>query len=263
MIYYPLSILLLAGVREILIITTPDDQPAFQRLLGDGSKYGIALTYKVQPRPEGLAQAFHLGAEHVAGGPACLVLGDNLFFGHGLPDQLRAARDRVERDGGATVFGYHVTDPERYGVAEFDAAGRVLSIEEKPAHPKSNYAVVGLYFYDSRITKIAADIAPSPRGEYEITDVNRAYLADGTLRAEILGRGTAWLDTGTHASLLQAGNFVEAIENRQGLKIACLEEIAFQSGWLSREQLLTQADALGKTEYAAYLRQVADEHHRV
>ncbi len=250
-IYYPLSTLMLAGIRDILIITTPEDQAQFQRLLGDGSQFGVNLEYAVQPKPEGLAQAFIIGKEFLNGGPACLVLGDNIFFGQGFPEQLQQA---VARKDGATVFGYRVTDPERYGVMEFDAEDRVLSIEEKPAQPRSNYAVVGLYFYDNQITEIAANVKPSKRGEYEITDVNNAYLKLGQLHSQTLGRGIAWLDTGTHDSLLEAGNFVQAIERRQGLKIACLEEIAYEQGFINSDQLLKSAESLGKTEYGQYLK---------
>ena len=250
-IYYPLSTLMLAGIRDILIITTPEDQAQFQRLLGDGGQFGVNLEYAVQPKPEGLAQAFIIGKEFLNGGPACLVLGDNIFFGQGFPEQLQQA---VARKDGATVFGYRVTDPERYGVMEFDAEGRVLSIEEKPAQPRSNYAVVGLYFYDNQITEIAANVKPSKRGEYEITDVNNAYLKLGQLHSQTLGRGIAWLDTGTHDSLLEAGNFVQAIERRQGLKIACLEEIAYEQGFINSDQLLKSAESLGKTEYGHYLK---------
>lgn len=256
MIYYPLGTLMLAGLRDILLISTPYDLPLFQRLLGDGSRYGINIEYAEQPKPEGLAQAFHIGKEYLGGGPACLVLGDNIFYGHGLPDQLCAAAKIAD---GATIFGYHVKDPERYGVVEFDSAGRAVSLEEKPGQPKSNYAVVGLYFYDNRITDIAAAIRPSPRGEYEITDVNKVYLEQGNLRVDLLGRGIAWLDTGTHESLLQASNFVEAIEQRQGQKIACLEEIAFECGYITAEDVLTQAARLGKTEYAQYLNRLVTE----
>jgi glucose-1-phosphate thymidylyltransferase len=253
MIYYPLSVLMFAGVRDILIISSPHDLPLFERLLGSGEQFGLALSYKVQEKPEGIAQAFHIGKDFIDGEGAALVLGDNLFFGHGLPEQLQLANNRTD---GATVFGYHVNDPERYGVVAFDKNGKVLSIEEKPAKPQSNYAVVGLYFYDKHITDIAANLAPSARGEYEITDVNKAYLAQGNLHVELIGRGTAWLDTGTHASLLQAGNFVETIQERQGLQIACLEEIAYQKGWIDAEKLLAQAERLGKTEYAAYLKRL-------
>ena len=253
MVYYPLSTLMLAGIRDVCLISTPEDLPLFERLLGDGSAYGMSMQYAVQPRPEGLAQAFHIAEEFVGGGPAALVLGDNIFYGHGLPEQLRGAAQRTE---GATVFGYHVKDPERYGVMEFDGTGKVISIEEKPTEPKSNYAVVGLYFYDSQITEIAKNIKPSPRGELEITDVNRVYLEQGQLHAELFGRGTAWLDTGTHDSLLEASNFVAAIEHRQDLKIACLEEIAYLSGWISPDDVLARAAKLGKTEYATYLRRL-------
>lgn len=256
MVYYPLSTLMLSGIRDIMLISTPEDLPLFERLLGDGSAYGINLQYAVQPRPEGLAQAFHIAKDFIAGGPAALVLGDNVFYGHGLPEQLRRA---ANRESGATVFGYHVADPERYGVMDFDASGRVISIEEKPEQPKSNYAVVGLYFYDSDITDVAAAVKPSHRGELEITTVNQMYLAKNDLHAEILGRGTAWLDTGTHDALLEAGNFVAAIERRQSLKIACLEEIALQSGWISAQDVIAGADALGKTGYASYLRRIANE----
>jgi glucose-1-phosphate thymidylyltransferase len=256
MIYYPLSILMLAGIREVLIISTPHDLPLFRHLLGDGSKYGIALHYAEQPKPEGLAQAFLIGKKFIDGGPACLILGDNIFFGHGLPDILRRA---AAQEQGATVFGYWVKDPERYGVVEFDGLGRALSIEEKPKEPKSNYAVVGLYFYDAQITYIAEQVKPSWRGELEITDVNNAYLQKGQLRVERLGRGMAWLDTGTHESLLQAGNYIQTIEQRQGLKVACLEEIAYECGYITREQVLEQADFLGKTEYGQYLRMIVTD----
>ena len=257
MIYYPLATLMLAGIRDILLISTPHDLPLFRRVLGDGGDYGINLQYAEQPAPQGLAQAFHIGREFVAGGPACLILGDNLFFGHGLPEQLRGARDRVLHEGGATVFGYQVSDPQRYGVMTFDKNDTVLSIEEKPDTPRSNWAVVGLYFYDRQITEMAAAIKPSARGEYEITDVNNAYRERGTLRAERLGRGIAWLDTGTHESLLQASNFIEAIEERQGLKVACLEEIALEAGWIDTAQVLRQAGKMAKTPYGQYLHRIA------
>ncbi len=255
-IYYPLSTLMLAGIRDILIITTPEDQEQFHRLLGDGSQFGVSLQYAAQPKPEGLAQAFLIGKEFLAGGPACLVLGDNIFFGQGFPEQLQQA---AKLESGATVFGYRVTDPQRYGVMEFDSAGRVLSIEEKPERPKSNYAVVGLYFYDNQITTIAENVKPSLRGEYEITDVNNAYLKQGQLHSQTLGRGIAWLDTGTHDSLLEAGNFVQAIERRQGLKIACLEEIAYEQGFINADQLLKSAEQLAKTEYGQYLKNLLNK----
>ncbi len=256
MIYYPLSTLMLAGLRDILLISTPTDLPSFQRLFGDGGQYGLNIEYAAQPKPEGLAQAFHIGKTFLDGGPACLVLGDNIFNGDSLPQQLRQAAGRNE---GATVFGYRVKDPERYGVMEFDSTGKVLSLEEKPKRPKSDYAVVGLYFYDNQITDIAADIKPSPRGELEITDVNNVYLERGQLRAERLGRGSAWLDTGTHESLLEASNYIAAIEHRQGLKVACLEEIAYQCGYITVEQVLAQAARLAKTEYGEYLVRLVTE----
>jgi glucose-1-phosphate thymidylyltransferase len=255
MIYYPLSVLMLAGLRDILLISTPHDLPLFERLLGDGKQFGINLQYAAQPRPEGLAQAFLIGKEFIAGGPAALVLGDNIFYRQGLSATLQ---ESAQLQNGARVFGYWVKDPERYGVIEFDGDGRAVSIEEKPAQPKSNYAVVGLYFYDDKITDIAANVKPSWRGELEITDVNRAYLEMGLLDVEKLGRGAAWLDTGTHDSLLEAGNFIQTIEKRQGLKVACLEEIAYQMGFIDAEGVKRQIAALGKTEYANYLRQMIE-----
>ena len=250
MIYYPLSTLLLAGIREILIISTPVDLPAFQRMLGDGSQWGIALSYAEQPNPEGLAQAFIIGRGFVGNGAAALVLGDNIYYGHGLPEQLRAA---TQWQQGATVFAYRVKDPQRYGVVQFDAQGRALGIEEKPQQPISHYAVTGLYFYDNAVLDIAANLKASARGELEITDVNRIYLERGALRVELMGRGIAWLDTGTHESLLQAGNFIEAIENRQGLKVSCPEEIAYRAGYISATQLEALARPLAKTGYGTYL----------
>ncbi len=251
MIYYPLSTLMLAGIRDILIISTPHDLPGFERLLGDGSDWGMNLTYAEQPSPDGLAQAFTIGADFVGSDRAALVLGDNLFYGHGLPQLLEKA---TTRKSGATVFGYYVRDPERYGVVDFDAEGRAVSIEEKPNAPKSNYAVVGLYFYDNDVLDIAANLRPSARGEYEITDVNKHYLQRGDLHVERMGRGFAWLDTGTHESLLQAGQFVETIEARQGLKIACPEEIAFRQRWIDAEQLSRLCAPLDKNAYGQYLR---------
>ncbi len=256
MVYYPLSTLMMAGIRDILVISTPADLPLFEELLGDGSSLGLTFAYAAQPRPEGLAQAFVIGAEFLAGGPACLVLGDNIFYGHGFVESLHAAA-ALQR--GATVFGYRVKDPERYGVVEFDAAGRALSIEEKPAKPKSYYAVPGLYFYDERVVEVAAGLRPSARGELEITDVNRTYLEWGELHVEKLGRGIAWLDTGTHESLLQASNFVQTIEERQGLKMACLEEIAYRRGYISADQLERAADEMKGNSYGSYLRQVLEE----
>ena len=250
MIYYPLAILMLAGIREILVINTPHEQSLFQRLLGDGSQWGVDIQYAVQPSPDGLAQAFVIGRDFLGSSPSCLVLGDNIFYGEGLTERLKRAS---EREQGATVFGYWVRDPERYGVAEFDANGQVINLEEKPAAPKSNYAVTGLYFYDNRVCDMAADLTPSLRGELEITDLNRRYLLDGSLHLERLGRGFAWLDTGTHESLMEAGNYIQTIENRQGLKVCCPEEIAFQNGWINAEQLRRQAAALGKTGYGQYL----------
>jgi len=250
MIYYPLATLMLAGIRDVLIINTPHEQALFQRLLGDGSQWGINISYAVQPSPDGLAQAFLIGRDFVGGQPSCLVLGDNIFYGEGLTERLKRA---AARPAGATVFGYWVRDPERYGVAEFDGEGRVVGLEEKPAKPKSNYAVTGLYFYDGRACDFAAGLKPSPRGELEITDLNRCYLDDGSLMLEQLGRGFAWLDTGTHASLMEAGNYIETIENRQGLKVCCPEEIAFYNQWIDAEQVLALAKPLAKTGYGEYL----------
>ena len=250
MIYYPLSVLMLAGIREILIITTPQDQAAFQHLLGDGSDWGLAIQYAVQPRPEGLAQAFLIGEDFLAGQPACLILGDNLFFGHGLPEMLRRA---VARERGATLFGYYVRDPERYGVVQFDDQGRAVDIEEKPTKAKSHYAVTGLYFYDADVVDIARSVKPSARGELEITDINRAYLQRGDLQVELMGRGYAWLDTGTHDALLEAGNFVRTVQERQGLQICCPEEIAYRQGWIGAEQVARLAEPLRKSRYGQYL----------
>ena len=256
MVYYPISVLMLAGIRDILIITTPEDQPGFRRLLGDGGRFGVKFSYAVQPRPEGLAQAFLIGEEFLAGEPAALVLGDNIFYGANLRNILREAS---ARETGATVFGYYVSDPERFGVVEFDAQYRALSIEEKPAKPKSNYAVTGLYFYDRDVVSIAKSIRPSARGELEITSVNQEYLRRGTLRVERLGRGYAWLDTGNHEAMLDAANFIRTIETRQGLQVASLEEIAFEQGWLDRESLLESIRDLMKTDYGRYLAKLAGE----
>ena len=256
LVYYPLTTLMLAGIREVLVITTPHDSALFSQLLGDGSQWGMSISYAVQPEPKGLAQAFTIGADFVSGGPSCLVLGDNIFFGHGLSDVLTGARQRTE---GATVFAYQVADPERYGVVDFDEHMRALSIEEKPKKPKSNWAVTGLYFYDEQVVDIAANIRPSARGELEITDVNRAYLEKGDLKVEVMGRGYAWLDTGTPDSLLEAAEFVGTLERRQGTKIACPEEIAFRMGFIDEQELNAAIDKLGKSDYARYLRAVAKE----
>ncbi|MBV8604187.1 MAG: glucose-1-phosphate thymidylyltransferase RfbA [Pelomonas sp.] len=250
MVYYPLSTLMLAGMRDILLISTPQDTPRFEHLLGDGSRWGLNIRYCVQPSPDGLAQAFILGRDFIAGAPSSLVLGDNIFYGHDFQGLLKSADDRAS---GASVFAYHVNDPERYGVVEFDAARRAVSIEEKPKAPKSNYAVTGLYFYDAQVCDIAAAIKPSPRGELEITDVNAQYLRQGQLDVEIMGRGYAWLDTGTHDSLLEAGQFIATLEKRQGLKVACPEEIAFRSGWITAEQLERLAQPMLKNGYGQYL----------
>ncbi|HEY8122962.1 MAG TPA: glucose-1-phosphate thymidylyltransferase RfbA [Myxococcota bacterium] len=256
MVYYPLSVLMLAGIRDVLVITTPEDQASFQRLLGDGSRVGMSISYAAQPRPDGIAQAFLIGRAFLAGAPAALVLGDNLFYGHGLSEALRAAS---EREAGGTVFGYWVRDPERYGVVELDAQQRALSIEEKPKHPKSHWAVTGLYFYDRDVSEVAAALKPSPRGELEITDVNLAYLARGALRVELLGRGFAWLDTGTHESLLQAGQYIQAVQERQGLMVSCIEEIAWRMGMIDTEQLLRLGAEMKNNAYGAYLTRIAHE----
>lgn len=257
MIYYPLSVLMLAGIHEILLISTPDDLPSFKKLLGDGSRYGIQLEYAAQPSPDGLAQAFLIGESFIGKENVCLILGDNIFYGYGFSQMLNEASGRTS---GATVFGYQVKDPERFGVIEFDAAGKALSIQEKPTHPKSNVAVTGLYFYDNRVVEIAKNIQPSQRGELEITDVNNAYLQLGELHVNRLGRGFAWLDTGTHDSLQEAGSFIRTIEHRQGLKVACLEEIGYRHGWLSADQLNAQGQRLAQTDYGQYLLQIAQEH---
>ena len=256
LIYYPLSVQMLAGIRDILIITTPEDRPAFERLLGDGTQFGIRLKFAEQPRPEGLAQAFLIGAEFLDGHPACLVLGDNIFYGQGLTGKLRAI---AEQTHGSTIFGYRVKDPERFGVVEFDAQMKALSIEEKPQTPKSQYAVTGLYFFDADVVEIARSVQPSTRGELEITSVIDAYLKRGDLRVELLGRGFAWLDSGTHESLLDASHFVQTIEQRQGFKISCLEEIGFINGWLSRDELVEKGRAMGKSDYGQYLLRLAEE----
>ena len=255
MIYYPLSVLMLAGIRDVLVISTPQDLPSYQNLLGDGSDFGIDLSFAEQPSPDGLAQALTIGEHFIGGDSVCLVLGDNIFFGYGFSAMLREA---AARQVGATVFGYHVNDPQRFGVLDFDSNGKVISIEEKPTDSKSNFAVTGLYFYDNRAVEIAKSIRPSSRGELEITEVNQAYLEAGELNVQLMGRGFAWLDTGTHDSLMEAGQFVQTIEHRQGLKVACLEEIGFRNGWLSAERLQAQADALGATGYGQYLHRVLE-----
>ena len=259
MIYYPLSTLMMAGIRDILLITTPDDQQNFRRLLGDGRSFGISLSYAVQPRPEGLAQAFILGRDFIGHDTSALALGDNIFFGHGLTDYLRAAAAHTD---GATVFAYRVRDPERYGVIEFDDQGRAVSLEEKPSRPRSSYAVPGLYFYDRQVVELAAALKPSSRGELEITDLNMAYLTRGQLRAQVLGRGIAWLDTGSHDALLQASTFIQAIEDRQGLKVACPEEIAYRNGYITADELLRQARTMSNS-YGTYLRELLDEERAV
>ena len=256
MIYYPISVLMLAGIREILIISTPEDLPNFQRLLGTGEEFGVEFSYAEQPSPDGLAQAFIIGEQFIGDDSVCLVLGDNIFYGYGFSGLLREA---AAKPSGATVFGYHVIDPERFGVVEFDASGKVISIEEKPVKPKSNYAVTGLYFYDNDVIEIAKQVKPSDRGELEITSVNNAYMERGDLNVSVMGRGVAWLDTGTHDSLMEASHFVHAIESRQGLKIACLEEIGFKNGWLSKDKLNESAKALSKTGYGQYLDRLANQ----
>ena len=257
MIYYPLSTLMLAGIRDILIISTPTDLPNFERLLGDGSRYGVNLSYKVQPSPDGLAQAFTLGEEFIGNEPCAMVLGDNIFYGAGLSERLKAAADAAQ-NGQATVFGYYVNDPERFGIVEFDEAGHVISVEEKPKQPKSNYAITRLYFYDKRVVELAKQVKPSARGELEITDLNRMYLEDGTLNVQLLGRGYAWLDTGTMDTLVEAAEFVQVIEQRQGIMISAPEEIAYRHGWITREELLKSADTYGKSPYGEHLHRVAD-----
>ena len=259
MIYYPLSVLMLSGITEVLIISTPHDLPQFRALLGDGSNIGMQFSYVEQPSPDGLAQAFILGEEFIGNDDVCLVLGDNIFYGHGLTDMLASSIANVKNDKKATVFGYYVKDPERYGVAEFDSDGTVLSLEEKPEKPKSSYAVVGLYFYPNSVVEIAKNIKPSARGELEITTVNQKYLEQGDLKVELMGRGYAWLDTGTHESLLEASNFIHTIENRQGLKVACIEEIAYEMGYISKEELIALAQPLKKNQYGQYLLRRVDE----
>jgi glucose-1-phosphate thymidylyltransferase len=256
MIYYPLSVLMLAGIREILVISSPRDLPAFRELLGDGSSFGVDLQYLEQASPDGLAQAFVIGEEFIGSSSVCLILGDNIFYGHGFSGMLDEA---VQRKSGATVFGYYVSDPRRYGVIEFDQIGNAISIEEKPIDPRSNYAVTGLYFYDNRVVEIARGLTPSNRGELEITDINKVYLEAGELHVSLMGRGFAWLDTGTHDSLMEAGKYVQTIEHRQSLKVACLEEIGYRNGWLSKGQLVQQGEALSKTGYGQYLLRIASE----
>ncbi len=258
MVYYPLSMLMLAGIKEVLIISTPEDLPGFRSLLGDGLQWGMRLEYAAQDQPRGLADAFRVGREFVEGGPACLILGDNIFYGQGLPHVLRDSAAHVEQQGGATVFAYPVRDPERYGVVEFDEHGQALSLEEKPAHPRSNYAIPGIYFYDAQVTQLAADLRPSKRGELEITDLNRLYLEQDQLHVQELGRGIAWLDAGTHESLLQAANFVQAVEERQGLMISCPEEIAYRMGYINRDELLAQAARYAGNQYGLYLHSLAE-----
>ena len=260
MVYYPISVLMLAGIRDILIVSTPFDLPGFKRLLGDGSDYGVHFEYAEQPSPDGLAQAFTIGKDFIGDDSVCLVLGDNVFFGSGFTDMLKDAVRTADEEHKATVFGYWVNDPKRYGVAEFDRNGNCLSIEEKPVKPKSNYAVPGLYFYDSTVTAKAAALKPSARGEYEITDLNRLYLDEGTLKVEIFGRGFAWLDTGNCDSLLEASNFVATIQNRQGFRVSCIEEIAWRKGWIDADQLYRLGEQLGKTEYGTYLMELANSH---
>ncbi len=253
MIYYPLSVLMLSGLREILVITTPHDQEAFRRLLGDGSQWGVSIEYMVQPSPDGLAQAFILAEDFLAGDSACLVLGDNIYYGHGLTEQLLSAHNQVDQVGGACVFGYAVSDPERYGIVEFDVVGKVLSVEEKPENPKSNYAITGLYFYDGNVCEYAKQVKPSSRGELEITDLNEIYLKKGQLKVERLGRGFAWLDTGTHESLIESSRFISTIENRQGLKVACLEEIAWEQDWITDEVFEAAGRSMKKNQYGQYI----------
>ena len=256
MIYYPLSVLMNAGIRDILIISTPQDTPRFEALLGDGHQFGVQLSYKVQPSPDGLAQAFIIGEEFIGDDSVAMVLGDNIFFGHGLDKRLKAAVENAETGKGATVFGYYVDDPERFGIVEFDSEGKAISIEEKPEKPKSNYCVTGLYFYDNKVVEYAKNLKPSPRGELEITDLNRIYLEDGSLNVELLGQGFTWLDTGTHESLVEATNFVKTIETHQHRKIACLEEIGYLNGWIGKDQLLTDIEPLKKNQYGQYLMDV-------